>query len=45
MVDTSANDDPTVLTDFIPNVVVWSIFKRRDDGWGDGNPLLYALKK
>ena len=44
LVDTSANDNPTVLTDFIPNVVVWSIFKRRDDGWGDGNPLLYALK-
>lgn len=44
LVDTSANDNPTVLTDFIPNVTVWSIFKRRDDGWGDGNPLLYALK-
>ena len=44
LVDTSANDNPTVLTDFIPNVVVWSIFKRRDDEWGDGNPLLYALK-
>lgn len=45
LVNTSVNDNPTVLTDFIPNVVVWSIFKRQDDEWGDGNPLLYALKK
>lgn len=45
MVDTSIANNPTVLTDFIPNITVWSIFKRKDDEWGDGNPLLYSLKK
>lgn len=45
MVDTSVANNPTVLTDFIPNITVWSIFKRKDDEWGDGNPLLYSLKK
>lgn len=44
LVDTSIENNPTVLTDFVPNVVVWSIFKRKNDEWGDGNPLLYALK-
>lgn len=44
LVDTSAEGNPTVLTDFVPNVTVWSIFKRINDDWGDGNPLLYALK-
>lgn len=44
LVDTSVDNNPTVLTDFVPNINVWSIFKRKDDDWGDGNPLLYALK-
>ena len=44
LVDTSIENNPTVLTDFVPNIHVWSIFKRKDDDWGDGNPLLYALK-
>lgn len=44
LVDTSITNNPTLLTDFVPNIHVWSIFKRKDDDWGDGNPLLYALK-
>lgn len=44
LVDTSIANNPTILTDFVPNINVWSIFKRKDDDWGDGNPLLYALK-
>lgn len=44
LVDTSVDNNPTLLTDFVPNINVWSIFKRKDDDWADGNPLLYALK-
>ena len=44
LADTSADNNPTVITNIVPNIKVWSIFKRIDDDWGDGNPLLYALK-
>ena len=44
LVDTSVSNNPTVLTELVPNVKVWSIFQRKDDEWFDGNPLLYALK-
>ena len=45
LVDTSGDKNPTVITDLIPNVKVWSVFKRKEGGIGDGNPLLHALKK
>ena len=44
LIDTSIENNPTLLTDFLPNVNVWSIFKRKDDEWYDANPLIYALK-
>lgn len=44
LVDTSASNIPSVLTDIVPNVMVWSVFKRKSGEWGDGNPLVYALK-
>ena len=44
LIDTSVENNPTLLTDFLPNVNVWSIFKRKDDEWNDANPLIYALK-
>ena len=44
LVDTSVENNPTLLTNFVKDINVWSIFKRKDDDWGDGNPLLYALK-
>jgi hypothetical protein len=44
LVDTSITKNPTVLTDFIPNIVIWSIFQRKAGDIYDGNPLLYALK-
>lgn len=44
LIDTSIENNPTVLTDFIPNVNVWSIYKRKDDEWNDANPLIHALK-
>lgn len=45
LVDTSVVNNPTAITDFIPNVKVWSLFKRKSGDVNDGNPLLYALKK
>lgn len=44
LVDTSVENNPTLLKDFVKDINVWSVFKRKDDDWGDGNPLLYALK-
>ena len=44
LVNTSSADNPTVLHDFIGDIEVWSVFQRKDDEFGDGNPLLYALK-
>ena len=44
LIDTSVEANPTVITNYIPNVNVWSIFKRKDDDWNDANPLIYALK-
>lgn len=43
-VDTSVVNNPTVDGDIVPNVQVWSIFKRKKGFRGDGNPLVYALK-
>ena len=43
-VDTSVENNPTILTNIIPNVKVWSILKREKSDNGDGNPLLYGLK-
>lgn len=44
LVDTSAVNNPSVSDSIIPNIRVWSIFKRKEGAWNDGNPLLYALK-
>lgn len=43
-VDTSIEHNPTMDVDIVPNVQVWSIFKRKKGLRGDGNPLVYALK-
>lgn len=43
-VDTSIEHNPTMDGDIVPNVQVWSIFKRKRGLRGDGNPLVYALK-
>ena len=43
-VDTSIEHNPTMDVDIVPNVQVWSIFKRKRGLRGDGNPLVYALK-
>lgn len=43
-VDTSTDNNPTMDGDIVPNVQVWSIFKRKRGLRGDGNPLVYALK-
>ncbi len=42
-VDTSIEHNPTMDGDIVPNVQVWSIFKRKRGLRGDGNPLVYAL--
>lgn len=44
LVDTSIENNPTVITSMIPNIEIYSIFKRKEEDVGDGNPLLYALK-
>lgn len=44
LVDTSVENNPSVITGLIPNVEVYSVFKRKEGDIGDGNPLLYALK-
>lgn len=43
-VDTSIENNPTMDGTIVPNVCVWSIFKRKKGLRGDGNPLVYALK-
>lgn len=43
-VDTSIEYNPTMDGNIVPNVQVWSIFKRKRGLRGDGNPLVYALK-
>lgn len=43
-VDTSVENNPTMDRNIVPNVQVWSIFKRKRGLRGDGNPLVYALK-
>ena len=43
-VDTSIEHNPTMDGDIVPNIQVWSIFKRKRGLRGDGNPLVYALK-
>lgn len=43
-VDTSVENNPTIDGNLVPNVKVWSIFKRKKGLRGDGNPLVYALK-
>lgn len=43
-VDTSLNNNPTKDKSIIPGIPVWSIFKRKRGMYGDGNPLVYALK-
>lgn len=43
-VDTSIENNPTIDGDIVPNVKVYSIFKRKKGLRGDGNPLVYALK-
>lgn len=43
-VDTSIEHNPAMDGDIVPNVQVWSIFKRIRGLRGDGNPLVYALK-
>lgn len=43
-VNTSVEDNPTSDETIVPGVKVWSIFKRVRGAFGDGNPLLYALK-
>lgn len=45
LVDTSIENNPTLITTLVPNVEVYSVFKRKEGDIGDGNPLLYALKK
>lgn len=44
LINTSVANNPTVLTGYIPNVEVWSIFQRKSGGMNDGNLMLYALK-
>lgn len=43
-VDTTIEHNPTMDGDIVPNVQVWSIFKRKRGLRGDGNPLVYTLK-
>lgn len=43
-VDTSIEGNPTVDTELIPGIEVWSIFSRNRTDVRDGNPLVYALK-
>lgn len=43
-VDTSLENNPTKDESMIQGIPVWSIFKRKKGMYGDGNPLIYALK-
>lgn len=44
-VDTSISNNPSLVNSIIDNVDIYSVFKRKSGEAGDGNPLLYALKK
>jgi hypothetical protein len=44
-VDTSVGNNPTNDNSLINGINVWSIFKRKRGERGDGNPLVYALKR
>lgn len=39
LVDTSAVNNPSVSDSIIPNIRVWSIFKRKEGAWNDGKSL------
>lgn len=43
-VDTSLENNPTKDESIVEGIPVWSIFKRKKGMYGDGNPLVYALK-
>lgn len=43
-VDTSVENNPTIDGNLVPNIKVWSIFKRKKGLRDDGNPLIYAFK-
>ena len=43
-VDASYSTNPTIDDSIFPNVKIYSIFKRKNNSHGDGNPLIYALK-
>lgn len=43
-VDTSVENNSTIDGNLVPNIKVWSIFKRKKGLRGDGNPLIYAFK-
>jgi len=43
-VDTSLENNPTVDTETISGVTIYSIFQKNDSIKLDGNPLIYALK-
>ena len=43
-VDTSLENNPTKDDSLLKGIPVWSIFKRKKGMYGDGNPLIYALK-
>ena len=44
-IDISIDNNPTIDGEFVPDVQVWSIFKRKKgETREDGNPLVYALK-
>ena len=43
-VDTSLEHNPIIDNTIMPNVEVYSIFTRKRNKVGDGNPLIYAFK-
>ena len=43
-VDTSLENSPTVSSEYVEGINVYSIFKRKQGAPFDGNPLLYAFK-
>ena len=43
-VDSSIENNSTMLGDIVLNIQVWSIFKRKKGVREDANPLIYAFK-